>query len=348
MTRDDQSNVKGIFLHHFSVIEDSIAKTLLSACHIKAVNELFSLFPLGITADFGFETRLANPEATCDLFFMIKKEQEGVAILAGNSHVAGLSPILLNHPFWKKLSALFKAWTDPDSILFSKLEVIWFEFDYQVTSHNLIPNLFFSIKKEDKDSALAEWDSIHRVLDEIYRLLFGIIFPEELAGTLKQSILSLPDEARICMVGFTVPRKTEAVRVLVSGLKKDSLSDYLQSVEWHGDQDAVLKLISRYKRKFDYEVYNSHIGAVVLPILGIEMYYKELRQPTWEPRWKEAFDLLEQDELLISPKRLGLTGFVGRKIVSGLFGLRYLTGINHLKLVYSKGLPIECKGYFGI
>lgn len=338
--------MKYTFRDHFSAIAPGLSPALLAPGNFHAVEELCSMFPFDTATNFGFETRLGNPEATCDFCLLVKKTNEGPAILAGKSEIARLSPVLLNNPFWQRISELFVAWTDSSSLLHEQIELFWFEFDRMGSSYNLVPNIFFKITG-NKEPGETRWGSMLEVLNEIYRILFGIKFPDVLGRNLQQCIEALPQFAGIYMVGFMVPRKTEAVRLIVSGLRENSLFDYLKDIRWPGETGIVQKMITRYAAKFDYTELNLHIGETVLPFLGTEMYLRDLSQPRWDPRWKEILDFLEAENLLLRGKREGLTGYSSKKTVTYLCPVHYLNGINHLKLLYKPGMPLECKGYFG-
>ncbi len=334
------------FFSHFLAVQDRISNTLLASVQVPAIRDLCSLFPFDAGADFGFETRLGDPQATCDFFMQIRKKGEGPAIFGGKSKIARLSPMLLQDPVWTRLSALFAAWTEPGSILEEKLELFWLEFDYHVTSFNKVPSIFFKIT-ESGDSAEAQRLSMIQVLDEMYRILFGIPFPSNLSGNLKMCYEALPTGAKIYQTGFMIPRKAEAVRCLLSGIKATHIARYLKDIGWAGEVGQVEDLTGRYASKFDKTTYNIHIGSEIMPALGMEMFMKNFGQPRWEPLWSEIFDLLETDNLVLENKAEGLMRFPGIKRVSYLYPIRYINGINHLKLVSVKGSPPVVKGYFG-
>ena len=338
--------MKYSFGDHFSAITPGISPALLAPGHLHAVEELCSMFPFDAATDFGFETRLGNREATCDFFLQIRKEGEGAGIMAGKSKVSLLSPSLLSIPFWQKISELFSAWTDASSFLHKRLESFWLEFDCMESAFNPIPNIFFKIIEKEATTR-SQWLSVLEVLDEIYRILFGIKFPAGLGRNLKRCFEALPQHAVISILGFMIPRKTEAVRLILSRLREDSLIEYLKDIRWPGEMDVIQKMVTNYAVKFDHFSCNLHIGKTVLPSFGIEMYLKDLSQPRWDPRWKEIFDFLEAENLLLREKREGLTSYTSKKTVSYLVPVHYMNGINHLKLVYKPGMPLECKGYFG-
>jgi len=338
--------MKYTFRDHFSAIAPGLSTALLAPVHAQAIGDLCSLFPFDAASDFGFESRLGNPEATCDFFLQIRKERAGSGIIAGKSEVARLSPVLLNNPFWQGISKLFEAWIEPSSILNKRLELFWLEFDCLESSFNPIPNIFFKING-NTESRKAQWGSMLEVLNEIYGILFRIKFPAGLGENLKRCTEALPQYANIYQVGFMIPRKTEAVRLILNGFRDDSIIEYLKNIRWPGEIDAIHKMIERYAVKFDHTAFNLHIGEMVLPFFGTEMYLSDMSQPIWDPRWREILDFLEAENLLLRGKREGLGSYSSKKKVSYLLPVNYISGINHLKIAYKPGMPLECKGYFG-
>jgi hypothetical protein len=335
------------FANHISDIGDKFSPDLLAPAYLKELKELCGLFPFDISADFGFESRLGDPAPFCDFFLEIREKSEGAAVLAGKSRISSLSPSLLEDPAWQKISALFSEWTNPGSFLEEKVFLFWLEFDFVGPGYNPVPNLFFQIRNAKGMTGPDQWSSMKRVLDEMYLILFGIRFPDDLGHTMNRSILELPKEAFVFQFGLMLPRKTEAVRLIIAGLDTKHLSSYLDRLNWSGEKGVIENLIAKYQHRFDYAVVNLHLGNEILPDLGLELYLKNLKQPNWEPRWKENFHFLESESLLLESKRIGLIGYCVKKTVAHLYKVNYVNGINHLKLVYKKGMPLGLKGYFG-
>lgn len=335
------------FLNHFTVIEPCISPALMDKTSVDSVKKLCALFPFDIADDFGFESRLGNQEAICDFVMQIRKGSKGAVILAGQSAIASLAGPLTEDPFWKKIAHLFAAWNNTDHLLYKMVTDFWLEFDWQGTSYNLIPNIFFDLQKESQADRLKQWQLIHQVLDEIYTLLFDIQFPADMAVIVKSCITKLPKNARLRWIGFMVPRKTEAVRMVFSQPDQETLFSYLREIEWPGEEDIVRNQIKPYADKFNSILYNINIGRQVLPYLGLELFSAELRRPVCSPLLIEMLDFLSSQSLLLDTKREGLMHFCGLKTISYFYPVQYLSGINHFKYVYAKNKAPELKGYFG-
>jgi hypothetical protein len=338
---------KETFRRHIEAVEPGLTANLITPKGLEALKRFSGLLPFDTATSFGFETRLGDRAAICDFFLLITAGGHGPAMLAGKSTVAGLSPAISGDPFWERMSELFRAWTGISPLLAGKLELIWLEFDSNGTAYNTTPNIFIRLREAAQDDHAGLWKDMQQALDEIYRILFGISFPEELGITLRQCYDALPPQAGLYQIGFMVPRKTETIRLILTNLRGNQLYNYLRDIGWPGDRSAIAEMLDRYAVKFDYTVCNIHIGRDVLPYFGLEMYLKEMRQPQWEPRWNDIFSLLVSGGLALEPKCNDLRGYCGKRTIHGLFPMKYISGINHLKLVYRKGSPLECKAYFG-
>ncbi len=339
--------MKYTFANHLVSIEDRISPDLLSDANLRSLEAFCSSFPFDAASDFGFETRLGDPEAACDFFLRVVRESSGAAMIGGKSPIASLSAGLLADPVWQRVSELFRIWTDPATLLAERISLFWLEFDFAGNAYNPMPNLFFYLREPENGGPATDWRSMRNLMDEIYLILFGFPFPDDLGETLRYCIERLPEGGRVYQTGFMMPRKTEAVRLVIIGLDRYTILPYLERIGWTGETDKIEEILSDFGPLFDNLVFNLHIGREILPYLGIEMYLGHKKQPQWEPRWGEIFDFLESRSFLRPSKRHGLTDYCGKKTVNHLFPITYINGINHVKMVYKKGLPIEIKGYFG-
>ena len=336
------------FTDHISAIEGSFSPFVLSREALRDVKQLCVMFPFQFSANFGFETRLGDPAAHCDFFLQINNEKDftGSDWIMKNRFTTHKQ--LCKYPVWEKLYAMFREWEQPGTPLNEAIAQYWLEFDYHQPAFNPVPNLFFQLNINQEEH--MHHDRANRLLDalnKIYRLLFDMEFPEPLASTLVSAVAGLPPATRVYQVGFMIPRKTEAIRLILTLMRPDEILAYLKKVGWPGEIPVVEEMMNRYASLFDYFVINLYVGQSVLPLLGIELYFRKIAQPAWEPRWHEAFRLLEEDGLVLPEKTKGLLSFCGKKSSTIFYPVHYYNGINHLKLVYKKGFTLECKAYFG-
>ncbi len=339
--------IRETFRSHIETVAPRISVDLISPQGMEALKRFCGLLPFDTATSFGFESRLGDQAPVCDFFLMMTAEGHGPAMLAGKSQVARLSPAIFMDPFWKRLTDLFLAWAGGSPLLAGKLELIWLEFDNTGVNFISTPNIFFRIRQTTGSDRTGQWSDMLQVLQEIYLILFGIGFPDHLARSLTKCVDALPDGAGLYQTGFMVPRKTEAIRLVITNISKNDLPGYLTKIGLPGELQVIETLLDRYAPLFDYTVFNIHIGETVLPFAGMEMYLREMRQPQWEPRWKEIFHALVSENLALEKKCNALIRFCGKNTKMNLYPVQYINGINHLKLVYKQGLPPECKAYFG-
>lgn len=339
--------MKLTFLDHLAVIEPQLSPVLFSGSNIRALLDLAACFPFDAATDFGFESRLGDPKGECDFFLQIRKGSEGALALAGRSRIGRLSGALTEDPFWKQLSLFFAEWVTPGTLFHQSVSLVWLEFDHGPDGYNPVPNIFLRIDDATGASRQQQAETLRQVLGNLYGILFGIGFPGDLAGRMQQCVEELPGNTGIYQTGFMIPRKTEAIRLILTGMKPDLLYNYLDRIGWPGDTDSLQALLSRYLPLVDYSVFNLHTGKNVLPFLGAELYLRDMKQPNWEPAWRKLLDNLEDDRLILRAKREELVHFSSKRKSTFPVSLLYLNGINHLKLVYKQGEPPECKGYFG-
>ena len=339
--------MKRTFLDHLSTNETAFTVPLLAEIPLHALKALCMHFPFDMASNFGFESRLGKPEAFCDFFMLIYRDSPGAQIMAGKSHITDLSEHLRTDPLWQRISRLFEAWTTPGHPLYATVKEFWLEFDYHETSYNLSPNLFFGIAEDKEANKEIQWETTQHVLDQIYQILFDIPFPETLARNMQKYILKLPENTRLYQTGFMIPRQTEAIRLVLSKMTTDELIQYLVDIKWPGDLNEVKQMIEQYYTPFDYFLTQINVGKEIHPYLGVEMYFDKASQPQFNPKWATAFDLLEKDALLSQDKREALLHFCGKTKMNYLYPVKYIRGLNHIKLIYKQHYPIECKGYFG-
>lgn len=332
---------------HLTVIKRGLHPSVFSSQTLEETQKLCSLFPFHFANDFGFETRLGNPDPVCDFFLQIRRGERGDGFQGENNKKLWENSQLQSIPGWKRLVTMLTEWEKPGTLLHDKVSQFWLEFDYQGTTFNPIPNVFFQVTE---DSGLPKERQISRllqVLDSIYRLLFDIPFPENLTSTMKNTMEMLPSGSLVYQVGFMIPRKTEALQLVLTRMRSEAMMAFLEAIVWPGELPLVNAMIERYVNQHDYAVFNLYIGERVLSFLGIELYFNNLAQPDWEPRWKKVFRLLEEDGLMLPEKKEGLLSYCGKTKRSFIVPLHYFNGINHFKLVYKKGCSLECKAYFG-
>lgn len=330
------------FAEHIESGAGHLSLALLGATQRGHLLDLCRQFPFDISSDFGFESRLSTPEAACDFFLLIRKSTEGARLIAGESAVSTLSESLQAQPVWQRLAVLIGRWNDPGSSLHRLIHSFWLEFDYGLDGYNPVPNLFFQLE-EDPTGSGGFW-RLKTTLDRVYRILFGQVFPRDLAAAVRRCVEALPPDAILFQTGLMIPRPDEAVRLVISRLKPHDLPGFLKAAGWPGEPPVPS---DTYLSQFLYAFFDLTIGKEILPSLGTELLFRFGQQPQWDPAWNQVLGMLESDGLLLNEKRDALVGFCGKKSITRIFPTTYYNGINHLKIVTGPGKQPSWKGYFG-
>lgn len=335
------------FADHINVIATAIKPLLMGPGCIESLKELCSLFPFDLSRDFGFESRLGEPMPNCDFSFLIGKGSEGAKILAGENPKADLNERLLADPVWQRIRKFFIEWNKEGARLNSSIGSVWLEFDYDGTRYNPCPNFFSGININPSDERDDQYKEILHTLNEIYSILTGTKFPDEMTETLRKSIQALPEHARLYQTGLMLPRHKEAVRLVIVQINALCLEPYLENIGWPGDFTKARILPDRYSGLYDYFVCNINTGREVHPYLALEMLFNNHNQPRFNKRWETALEVLVYDKLVTTEKREALLDFCGKTQCGFPYPANYIRGLNHLKIVYKPDTPLECKGYFG-
>jgi hypothetical protein len=292
---------------------------------------------------FGFETRLGNPDPVCDFFMLIGRDEKAALFLGGKSPGNGFPADLRANPVWEKITRLFASWCSPVNNRLSRhISSVWLEFDYSGDAFEPVPNIFFKFAGNPGAQTFIE------VYDEIYAVLFGIPFPAKTAEKLRTCVENLPPGAVLKQFGLMVPRKTDTVRLLLTGIGAGDIVKYLQSSGWEGETATLQDYTAKYATMCDFFLWNLNVGDKIFPYLACELQMSGKPQPGYSGRWKIIFDDMVASGLALPAKCEALLRFTGARTVDLIYPVRYLNGISHVKLVFEGGRPAECKGYFGV
>lgn len=173
----------------------------------------------------------------------------------------------------------------------------------------------------------------------------------------------LPAGAKISHLGAMLSRQANAVRMNVEGIPPIQLSDYLVQVGWSDPTNTFSTLISTLSEFVDCILLSFDVGDTILPRIGLECFF--YKQPKHELKWQLFLDYLVERELCTSAKKDALLSWYGFSNKSSvpelwpsnisvgdrLFGSRaksiFWRRLNHIKLIYQSGIPLEAKGYLG-
>ena len=322
---------------YLQVVASHLPPALLSPQALLHIRRLArALAPASL---FGFESRLATPAATADFAIGLTPEFRSRALFAGSSphdDAAGL----LAAPGWARFHAFAARWADPTSPLYSDVGTVWLEFDVAGGGEIPAPNVLFGIRASQDPQALAEAG---------LECLLGQSLPVAIRHQLSRCYAGLPPRAHIFQVGAMLARQARGVRVCVYPVRPEQIVPYLQRIGWLGPLDEVADVLAPFCHMAVNLALNVDAGDGVGPKIGLECYLDERRDPQLGPRWPALLEHLVAHGMCTPEKHDALLGWPGWQRTSQfIWPSLFLRLLNHLKLVYAPGQPLEAKAYWGV
>jgi hypothetical protein len=243
-------------------------------------------------------------------------------------------PILIN-PVWKRFQDLGEELSDTNSSLHEIVSDLWLEFDVDEQSLKVpIPCIGLGLNQKTACNFQSLLETAIKLLE--HPITSDFVF------NLQLCLDALPAEARIICMGVMLSRQSDAVRMIVSGIRPDELSVYLAQIGWTGSVNELDEVIFSLSSFVDNIVLSFDVGDTIFPRIGLECYLLEPQNK--EPRWHLFLEHLVKTELCTPAKRNALLGWLESdpKALS-IFGR--LTTL--IKIVYQPGIPLEAKAYLG-
>jgi hypothetical protein len=316
---------------------DLVAPTALS--HIQP---LAQILPAASMA--GFECRLGANESRVDFQTLLPLEES-------------LPEKFLTHPTWQSLQEIYREWALPNSLLHQVVEGIGLEFDIDGYSDGVtIPCIFLALKaivSSDRDRLIETASSL------VKRRI-----STQLESNLRLCADALPPDAFFSHFGAMLSRSShEALRVVVKGITPEQAIDYLRKIGWEDPSGQFSALVPTLSEFVNYIMLSFDVGKRVYPRIAWEGFLK--KQPQDAPQWQPFLDYLVARELCTPSKRdalLAWNGYSGRSSAPEVWpkniswGDRFLGSraisvfsrwLNHIKVVYQPGYPLEAKAYLG-
>jgi len=298
---------------------------------------------------------LASPTPRADFGLRFWPPERGPEYLAGTSEeVEGLPSFLLQAPAWRCIQSFAAQWVKPGGLLHQEIDDIFLEFDVSGPPPEIpIPAFFLDFRKEAQ----------HRIetLKESLALLWGERLTADVEQQLMRCLDVLPAGAVLYSVGAMYSRSFRGVRLYFHHIGSEDIPAYLGRAGWEGSIDAIKGLLDWMPSGLTLCV---DVGATLLPRVGVQHHIEEnMKNAT--PMWLSFLDLLVQRGLCIPAKREALEVWLGHmherghrdiwpanlRAVSERLGPNvmsiFLRTINHIKVSYQPGLPLEAKGYLG-
>ncbi len=201
-------------------LQDPAAVDLIPADGRAGIAALARRLP-DVMHGFGFELRLRTPGAAVDFYTSIAARGGGREAWAGSAPA--------HAPPWQRVAALARQWAEPASLLHSRVEMVFLEFDAPFTVGQP-PSVFARLDSAIGDGG-AQWAHAAGAVDELALALMGQRASAATRAHLAAVFGALPPGGRIVDVAAMLPRGAVTVRLFIT-MPRAGLPDYLTALGW--------------------------------------------------------------------------------------------------------------------
>lgn len=321
---------------YLEVITPHFPPDLVSAEVLAYLQELEPILP-SLTETY-FECRLGTNQSQVDFSFYLPPLTKP------------LPEKFLTSSVWQGFQNFYQDWVNSTSSLHQQVKAVGMEFDLDKSPTKLpIPCIFLELNRE-----------IDIQFNELVSTALGLMnYPISplIESNLRLCADCLPEGAKLAHFAVMLSRPGLGVRVNAIKIPPDQLLAYLQEIGWNYPTDILSSLVFNLSKSVDYLVLALDIGETIYPRIGLECYLR--KQPKFEPRWHLFLDNLVDLGLCTLVKRDALLTWSGitkqkyqqqekptwESVFSQSMYSVYWRKINHIKIVYQPGCPLEAKGY---
>ena len=314
--------------------------------------------PAALTSWIYLECRLRRTEQRVDL--ILRVDERGRDILAGDNPVLGLDAVRQRHPVWRSVRALARAWADPASVLHRGVERIWLELDLHESCDALsprelpAPGMFVEFSREVYAQHRRE-DRLGVAMAALRVLARDGVSPV-MSRNLRRCWELLPSGAAIPYVGLFPARGSGAVRVSVAGLSDSELPAYLRALRWPGSHRELTHAIAAFlpsarAPRPRMAIANLDVGPEIGAGVGIEYLLSHAAQLRGSILEREVLDQLVRSGFCAAAKRDALHAWPGTSLQvmpHEIWRSRVCRRVNHLKLSFTDAASLEVKAYLAV
>jgi hypothetical protein len=356
---------------YLAAIRTHLSTDLIDAGSFRAIDEVAGWLPAAVAPHFGFECRLADPDAKADFLLATSVASRSREIMAGRHPGIPAPAVLTAGAGWSRARDFFQEWADPASPLHDGADHVALEFDLAgPAGRGTVPNLFFAPQHPDWISGRAgdpgELAMARGVVARGIEVLSGGPPDPETAETLHRCFAALPDHAWVFHIGVMSARDPSPIRLMFSGLTPGEFLAFLRTVNWPGESDALEQLLADYAALTDDIIFAIDLFGRLGPKIGLECYLRDRPGGGMSDRWPAFFDHLVQHGLCLPVKRDALLAFPGVSYeatdpdhwpasltqATRLLGNRSVPVLSrylhHVKIVFERGQAAEAKAYPGV
>jgi hypothetical protein len=315
-----------------------------------------------------FECHLGEGNPRAD-FAVLVQQGRGRDLLAGLDPRWDFRGELVDDPVWQRVRAFARRWADPESALHSLMRDVWLEFDLdELSPRQPSPNVFLS--PGFYASGGGHTLNYLSLLVPTFELLREQTLAAPILRMLERAFATLPAGAWVPWIAAMIARPTETIRLCISGLKPESVLDYVAALDWPGSRDELGALLRRCADLFLSDtvvVVHLDLDTSLQPRIGLEGHLPEHGPSQARSQWDRILKHGVAQGWCTPAKRTGLLQFHGVAEMLPAFGAwpspypfvqpcpgesshRHLLfrTINHIKFVHRPGLPLQAKAYVDI
>ncbi|MBN1860980.1 MAG: hypothetical protein JW840_05925 [Candidatus Thermoplasmatota archaeon] len=356
--------LKSILASNYLSFAEPYLAELVSQDSLKEILCTAQYFPGNLTSFLGFECRLTDTQSRADWAFAISGMGDDREVFTNLMENGNLPKQYFQQQEWKHIADFAKAWIDPKSLLYHKIQCFWFEFDMpDQLPVTLIPSVFFGPEKTTGRGDADEVSQFLSIINTTVSVLKGKRLSHSLERQLAACIRQLPTNASIQFIGVMFSRSTNGIRLYVKRLLPKQIVPYLTSLGWSDTNGRLSSLIDELSDRADRFVIGFDVVEEgIIPKIGIECSFIS-NNFHLETRWGELLEYLVEKNLCLPEKRDALLRYSGsentdtfsggimRPLVSvsrhldTLISSAIVRYISHIKVVYQPGHPLEAKAY---
>jgi hypothetical protein len=340
-------------------VRPRLSAELTDAAAVRAVAQVAGAIPATLSSFWGLESRLGVPEARVDFLWELRRASPGADLLAGQGPDSParrqIDTLCAQSPTWAALRRFAESWLQ-DSAEARAILNIWLEADTGGTDDPLHltkllhkPCVFWGA---DPETPSADRALLARLPDLAKQIFDLHVDPARLSVAVAQ----LPDRAEVFQMGVMGARAGSVTRLCLRKIDPLETANWLTSIGWPGDADAVQAIMRRLRPMVGQIALNVDIlPQGTGPKLGLELYRPgEGIDPA---QWRPLFDTLTQMGLARTDKLAGLSAFPHQQRYSQSAALRrdpplgypvIVQNLHHIKLVMTGSTPVEAKAYLGV
>ncbi len=322
---------------YLGVVAPYLPHTLVSSEVLLCISRIAHDLPP--TSLIGFESRLASPAPTVDFAVGITAPFGSREMFAGSKTGVDLSAPRSADPAWQHFHNFSTEWADPASRFHNEIGTVWLEWDLDAAAERApVPNVLFGIKATEPQ----------RLAEMVLHCLMGRPLLPPTRDKLAQCFAALPPQSHVFQVGVMLARHIDGVRVCVYPVQVEQIGEYLAKIGWTGPADKVADVLAPFCAFATNIALDVDVGERVSPKIGIECYLDDRRRARVEPGWTAFLDHLVAQGMCTAAKRDALLAWPGTQHTSQfIWPSVFIRGLNHIKLVYQPGRPLEAKAYWG-